>query len=528
MDGDTECKKAGAATIAPDVPPPNSLPSSSTQDRNIVLVMKRLPEAREALVAHNNPPRIFERNGDLVILRQSADGQSLMPLSISDLQCELAYAARWYEQGEKDLKPVFPPSLVVRDLMRKASEWAPVLRDIVHVPVFGKDWRLLQEPGYHKADQLLYVPDHGSIPSVGTHPTRAQVRRARGLLFDELLGQFPFNDCSQRAAVIAAAIVPFVRGRIEGSTPLHLIDSPGPGTGKTLLADVVSILALGREPAANTEIASADDLRKWVTAMALSGEEVILIDNINDKLHGSALAAALTKVQWCDRIVGTSRLARGVMRSLWLATGNNVTVSPEIARRLVRCRLDAGMQRPNAREGFRHPDLRGWAKAHRNDLIWAVLTLTQRWVAAGCPDGQRSLASFESYSRIIGGILHTAGVSGFMESLVVDQQRGDDETIEWVAFISAWHERFGTQRVGAEELDREILAVNPEMLAGVLINVSSERGRRIKIGQALRRRRDAVFGGLRINVSDNVDRHGCWSYALEEVTSTIPRRRDNR
>ena len=393
--------------------------------------------------------------------------------------------------------------------------------------MFGRNWRLLQEPGYHVEDQLLYLPDHEPIPAIATQPSDEELARARSLLCDELLGQFPFKDCSQRAAAVAAAIVPFVRNRIEGSTPLHLIDSPGPGTGKTLLADVVSIPALGREPAANTEIASADDLRKWVTAMALSGEEVILIDNINAKLRGSALAAALTKVQWCDRIVGTSRLARGAMRSLWLATGNNVTVSPEIARRLVRCRLDAGMQRPNAREGFRHLDLRAWAKSHRSELIWAVLTVTQRWVAAGRPSGPRNLASFESYSQIVGGILHTAGISGFMEGLSIDQQRADDETIEWVAFISAWHERFGIQRVRADELDREILAMNPEMLSTVLANVSSERGRRIRLGQELRKRRDAVYAELRINVSDNVDRHGCWSYALVEAAAVSPPRRGN-
>jgi hypothetical protein len=156
------------------------------------------------------------------------------------------------------------------------------------------------------------------------------------------LGQFPFLTSSHLAAAVAAMIVPFIRRRIAGPTPMHLIHAAEPGTGKTLLADVLCIPALGREPAANTEIANGDDLRKWVTAMAVAGEEVVLIDNINARLGGSALAAALTKVEWADRVVGTSRLSKGILRPLWLATGNNVTMSPELARRVVRCRLDAG------------------------------------------------------------------------------------------------------------------------------------------------------------------------------------------
>ena len=54
--------------------------------------------------------------------------------------------------------------------------------------------------------------------------------------------------------------------------------------------------------------------------MAVAGEPVVLIDNINARLRGAALSSVLTKVEWSDRIVGTSRLARGSMRSLWLAT----------------------------------------------------------------------------------------------------------------------------------------------------------------------------------------------------------------
>jgi hypothetical protein len=346
------------------------------------------------------------------------------------------------------------------------------------------------------------------------------VAEARRLICDELLGGFPFAGPGDRAAAVVPVILPFVRHLIDGATPLHLFDSPQPGSGKTLLADVVAIPALGKEPAATTEVANADDLRKWVTAMAVAGEPVVLIDNVNARLGGSALAAALTKIEWSDRIVGTSRLAKEAMRCLWLATGNNVATTGELARRIIRCRIDAGVPQPHLRTGFKHPDLRAWAKAERPRLIWAVLTLVQNWLALGRPAGQVTMGSYEGYCRVIGGILCAAGIGGFLSTVQSDQRHADDETAEWEAFILAWLDCLGDATVGAEDLDKEILSPNPEMLSLALATTNSQRGRRIKLGQELRKRLDAVIAGCKIKVSDRMDRHGCWHYHLEAVGQT--------
>ena len=496
-------------------------PSDEDATPIITVANKCLPEAvaaaRDSVIAYNTPPTLFQHRGELVRLAVAHQGgPTIQPLNAADLQVELTYAARWFERSNRGVKPIYPPMLVVHDLLRRSAGWAPPLRDVIRVPVFGNDWRLLSDPGYHPADELFYHPDHAPLSSVSMVPEDEEIVEATRLLVEELLGQFPFASPSHRAAALAAMLVPFVRHRIDGATPLHLFDSPQPGTGKTLLADVVSIPALGREPAANTEIASADDLRKWVTSMAVAGEQVVLIDNVNARLRGSALAAALTKVEWCDRIVGTSRLARGRMRCLWLATGNNVATSGEIARRVVRCRLDAGIQRPYLRGGFTHPDLRSWAKANRHRLIWAALTLVHHWLAVGQPEGEQVLGSYESYCRIVGGILLSAGIEGFLADVRVEQAHCDDEGVEWSAFVAAWRERFGLKRVRTEDLDRELLSPNPEMLAAVLNGAASQRGRRIKLGQELRKRRDAVVGGCRVRVTERVDRHGCWQYWLED------------
>jgi hypothetical protein len=64
-----------------------------------------------------------------------------------------------------------------------------------------------------------------------------------------------------------------------------------------------------------------------------------------------------------------------------------------LARRSVLIRLDANVERPAERKGFRHPNLLAYARGNRGQLVWACLTLIQAWVAAGRPSGSENLAS---------------------------------------------------------------------------------------------------------------------------------------
>jgi hypothetical protein len=61
----------------------------------------------------------------------------------------------------------------------------------------------------------------------------------------ELLGDFGFASEADRAHAIALGLLPLVRGWIEGSTPLHLIEAPLRGTGKTLLWRSLMAITIG-------------------------------------------------------------------------------------------------------------------------------------------------------------------------------------------------------------------------------------------------------------------------------------------
>ena len=221
-------------------------------------------------------------------------------------------------------------------------------------------------------------------------PTSLEVDRAKHFILDELLGDFLFVNDRECVHAVELLILPFVRALIDGPTPLHLIEKPTPGTGATLLTDVLIYPATGRPIAAMTEGRDEDEWRKRLTAKLRTGSAAVLIDNLKRPLVSASVAAAITSTVWEDRILGTSDMTRLPVRCAWIATGNNPTLSSEIARRTVRIRLNAKQDRPWLRDRFRHPDLRLWVSAHRHELVAAALTLVRAWIAAGKPDPTRS------------------------------------------------------------------------------------------------------------------------------------------
>ena len=263
-----------------------------------------------------------------------------------------------------------------------------------------------------------------ALPPISAKPSAAEVAAARGLLCDELFGDFPFVGPAESAHAVALLLLHFVRDLIDGSTPLHLIEKPTPGTGATLMVDAIATLLTGAGASVMTEGRNEDEWRKRITAKLRQMPPMVLIDNLSRRLDSPALAAVLTAPFWEDRILGVSEMARLPIRCIWIATGNNPEFSNEIARRLVRIRLDANVERPSQRSGFRHPRLIAWVRANRARLVAACLTLCQAWIAAGRPKGGRVVGSFESWSEVMGGVLEVAGIEGFLE-----QHRRDERGI---------------------------------------------------------------------------------------------------
>jgi putative DNA primase/helicase len=89
------------------------------------------------------------------------------------------------------------------------------------------------------------------------------------------------------------------------------------------------------------------------------------------RLDSDALCMALTSPTIADRMFRTFDKLLLQVRCAWIATGNNIQLGGDMPRRCYWIPLDAKNSQPFRRTGFRHANLRGWVKEHRDDLIVA-------------------------------------------------------------------------------------------------------------------------------------------------------------
>ena len=151
---------------------------------------------------------------------------------------------------------------------------------MTEVPVFTHDGVLVDQPGFHRASGLYYSPPKKFVvPPVPEFPSPSDVAEAKRLLFDELLGDFPFKDDggASRAHALSAILVPFAREMIDGPVPKHVIDASKPGSGKGLLTDAIVFSATGRPAETTPYPGNEEEMRKALTAALMEGAAVHLL-----------------------------------------------------------------------------------------------------------------------------------------------------------------------------------------------------------------------------------------------------------
>jgi hypothetical protein len=483
--------------------------SKAVRTRPMVMLSKRqlrekIEDAIGVLKATNIPkPTIFRRESVLVRLLSNGVAPALEALDPDSLLGELASAADWFKLNAKGEEVAAdPPANVARVLLKSRDADFPIIEGICDAPFFSRDGKLIATPGYHSAEREYLAPAGFDLPRVPEHPSAVEVGRARALLLEDLLYDFPFADDASRAHAVGLLILPFVRRMIDGSTPIDAIDAPTEGTGKGLLATICVVPALGRELESMSEVREEDERRKRITSLLLACRPYGFFDNISSRVEGSSLASALTARTWADRVLGQSKMVRLPVTLTWIVTGNSLRFSGELARRTVYIRLDAKVERPYLRDSFRH-QLPSWAIEHRAELVWAALIMIQNWIACGRPHGRATLGSFEDWARTIGGILEAAGLSGFLANQTNFYEQAGAEAELWSAFIEAAAEEFGDEAATVATLFQLAAAMLPEVLGD-----KSERSQHIRLGRALESRRDRIYGRYRILAARTHDEKG--------------------
>lgn len=461
-----------------------------------------LRESMFAVIRFNTTPQVFAREGSLVRLKKRGrSGLRVEAMTEIGIRKFLSRAARWVRTTSDAELDTFPPREVAQSILDEPPDELPQLDVIVRTPVVSESGEFITTPGFHPRDRLWYEPDRSlDVLPVPESPSPEEIAAARKLLVDDLLGDFPFVGRADRAHFVAALLLHFLLPLIDEPTPIHVLEAPKEGSGKGLLANLVNIIAAGAPASSRTIPSTDDEIRKMLTAELKTGRPVVLLDNVDPlkPLNSSSLASATTATTWTDRNLGASEMVELPIRVVWLLTGNNVSLSGEITRRCVRVRIDAGVRFPWRRDPrkFRHPQLVKWAKENRGRLVQALLTLIRAWICAGRPPFvDRSHASFESWSRVVGGVIDIAGIPGFLanvDDLVASADTAADELEE---FVDAWWEAYGSRPRQVAELNNFCDTKN---LMGSTRGDGGPRSQETRLGAALHRAKDQIFEPGRI------------------------------
>lgn len=390
--------------------------------------------------------QVFQRTGRLVGVidppaKQSSSVPFLHDLHIANLRERISQACELVQEYEKNGELVSvptPPPKWLQEAIYHRVQFGEAIRHvlgIVHSPTVRKDGSILQNPGWDAATGLIYRP-RVAFPKVPSAPSREMAAQAAAELL-EVVSDFPMKSASDKSAWLCMVLTMIARECIVGCTPMFGITANIRGAGKSMVVDAAAIIAYGQPAARRVFSRNDEEQRKSITTVAIEAIPAVLLDNVDQQIGGAALDAAITSPVWRDRLLGMSRSTGDLpLRTVWIATGNNLLYGSDTARRVLPIRLESLLESPEDRTDFQHGDLLAWVASNRPRLVIAALTILCAYITAGRPKqiGGR-WGSFEDWSDIIRGAVVWTGLADPLSTR--ESAIASDESREVMAMLIA-------------------------------------------------------------------------------------------
>jgi hypothetical protein len=330
---------------------------------------------------------------------------------------------------------------------------------------------------------------------VPLNPTESDIRIALAVL-EEPLAEFPFVSQADKSAALSAILTALDRKGMD-IAPLHGFTAPAGGTGKGLLIDVIAMIATGRPMPVDNQGCNEEEQEKRLGASLIEGDSLIGIDNCERPLEGAFLNSAVTQHVVRVRVLGKSKKVECPNTASFFANGNNLIISDSMTRRVIRCEMDAKLERPETRE-FKDNRLLETVHANRVRLVLAGLTLLRAWhVARPTANINVSILDFVEWTERVRKALVWLKYADPGETM--ERAREDDPCrIGRAAVFTEWHRVLKEKSV----LMREIIdaALNdPSFYAALMTVAATRNGKEIsleRLGRWLRNNKGSIVDNL--------------------------------
>ena len=461
-----------------------TIPTSGVTLANLVRA------AEEALAGSGYP--IMQRGGRLVrpamLEVDTFHGQRTMTAVLVEIQSMwmlrlISDVADWTQLNQQKTGQAFchPPEKVAKMILEDAGEWPfAVVHGVSGIPVVRGDGTLFCAAGLDPETGIYVMPD----PEVDFDAIRAVTDRrlvladARAAMdvLDGLLDEFPFVGPEDRSVALSAMLTPVARSGMEVA-PAHMLNAPLPGTGKSYLAALCATLALGQAPYVFSAGKDEAEMDKRLHGAVIAGNAVTVIDNVNGVLYGEFLSQMIEQRTLQVRPLGASVLMKIVNKSCLTITGNNVSVTKDMLRKVLECVLDANVEKPENRSFEGAPLAR--LRERRQEYLTAAYVAIRAHAQAGFPcvapgsEGRGDpLLSFDGWSRLVRGLIVWTGRTDPVKTM--ERTRAQDpDAVDLAEFMRFWERRFGLGKKGSDEVSlggkttQEILATANIMISNM-------------------------------------------------------------
>jgi|SRR5579872_1050236 len=435
-------------------------------ESTIYLEPSKLPEAVDSAekLLLKQQDHIFQRSGKLVritkiahspcnnntLIKRSNDSVIIKEIDQAFLTVYLTKMGNFviFDGRSGNLKKIDCPERISKYLIAK-QEWnIPILTGIINAPTLRIDGTILDEPGYDSASGLLFFPGDYKFEKIPLQPTFEDAQNAKDILL-YILKDFPFEDEASKSVAVAAILTVLIRKSIN-TAPLFGFTAPKMASGKSLLADVISLIGTGKTNSVIPQAENETEEKKRIMAVLIEGDPIVCYDNIEKPFKSAALCSILTQQEYKDRLLGGNETRTVLTNATFLVTGNNLVLMGDISTRSLLCKLDPKVEHPEERSFAL--DLRKYIPKNRGELVKAGLTILYAYYIAGKPiQNIKQFGRFEEWSDWVRSSIVWLGMSDPCESRK-DIESNDPIRILISSFFTAWYEIFGSRPVKIKEL----------------------------------------------------------------------------
>lgn len=353
---------------------------------------------------------LYQMSDDLVYFDHKGDRQTMTPPVFRNwINHQGVLTCRKFDKNspqpiEESMHKDEALTLLVDPMIRRAVRPLKGVNQ-VRCPVVRPNGELEALPWGYDAQTQIYT-----VPGGLEYDLDLPLEVAKGR-FHRLLKQFPITDERSFAVQIAGMLALFIR-HLPGGTGLRpgfLWYANKPGSGKSVLAKVCLYMVMGR--AAVAKLKKDDDLDKEIEAFCRAAVPYIFLDNIRGGLNSSTIEQMLTSEESTGRAMGGHGTFDAKNTALLLATANgkDIEINDDTQRRFMVVDLFEKGD-PEARViDIPLNDSLMRSEKWRIEMLESLWALVRNWHENKMPKGSMSLASFEEYAGLLGGIVEAAG-----------------------------------------------------------------------------------------------------------------------